>query len=47
MPTQHTTWIRLGLLGLPVYGLLTFWDSLNHRSRTADAPKRARYDSAI
>jgi hypothetical protein len=30
MPAENTTkWIGIGLLGLPLYGLLTFWSSLN------------------
>ncbi len=27
--TNTTNWIRAGLLGLPLYGALTFWSSLN------------------
>ena len=27
--TKTTNWIRAGLLGLPIYGLLTFWSSLH------------------
>ena len=30
MSAQNTTkWIGFGLLGLPLYGALTFWSSLN------------------
>src|SRR5215212_9632009 len=28
-PTDTTNWIRLGLFALPLYGVLTFWSSLN------------------
>jgi hypothetical protein len=27
-PPNTTRWIGLGLLGLPLYGALTFWSSL-------------------
>jgi hypothetical protein len=29
MPTNTTRWIGVGLLGLPLYGALTFWSSVN------------------
>jgi hypothetical protein len=46
VPTQHTAWIRLGLLALPVYGLLTFWDTLTHQpDMNADFEAYARYIS--
>ena len=28
-PTDTTNWIRLGLFALPLYGVLTFWSSLD------------------
>src|SRR5918993_2611520 len=28
-PQDTTNWIRLGLLALPLYGVLTFWSSLD------------------
>jgi hypothetical protein len=28
-PTDTTSWIRLGLFALPLYGVLTFWSSLD------------------
>ena len=28
-PTDTANWIRLGLLALPLYGVLTFWSSLD------------------
>lgn len=46
MPTQHTAWIRAGLLALPVYRLLTFWDTLTHQpDLNADFEAYARYIS--
>jgi hypothetical protein len=33
MSTPNTTrWIGIGLLGLPLYGSLTFWSSLHPRT---------------
>ena len=48
MPAQHINWIRFGLLTLPVYGLLTFWDSLTHQPDTnADFATCARYPQRV
>ena len=34
-PPDTANWIRLGLLALPLYGVLTFWSSLDpHPTRT-------------
>jgi hypothetical protein len=30
-PPNTTRWIGIGLLGLPLYGALTFWSSLEGR----------------
>lgn len=47
MPSHHTTWIRLGLLALPIYGLLTFWGTLTHQpDPNTDFEAYARYISS-
>jgi hypothetical protein len=47
MSAQKTAnWIRIGLLTLPVYGLLTFVDTLTHQpDMNADFEAYARYIS--
>ena len=30
-PTDTANWIRLGLFALPLYGVLTFWSSLDRQ----------------
>lgn len=48
MTTQSPSfWLRLGLLALPAYGLLTFWGTLTHQPDPgADFGAYARYVSA-
>jgi len=47
MPAPNiTNWIRIGLLALPIYGLLTFWGTLTHQpDPNADFEAYARYIS--
>ena len=48
MSAQRTTyWIRLGILALPIYGLLTFWTTFTHEpNRTTEVEAYARYVSS-
>jgi hypothetical protein len=48
MPSANTaSWIRLGLLALPVYGLLTFWSTLRPQSNpNEDFEAYARFVSS-
>ncbi len=48
MSTPKTTnWIRLGILALPLYGLLTFWTTFTHEpNRTTEVEAYARYVSS-
>jgi hypothetical protein len=40
MPAPNTTnWIRVGLLALPVYGVLTFWTTLDPQPDSAKDPE--------
>jgi len=42
-----TNWIRIGLLALPVYGLLTFWATLESQpDQTKDPEAWARFVSS-
>jgi hypothetical protein len=45
--TKSTNWIRLGILALPIYGLLTFWTTFTHEpDRTTEVEAYARYVSS-
>jgi MFS family permease len=47
IPEQHTTWIRLGILALPIYGLLTIWASLDPQPDQVKHPEAwARFVSS-
>jgi type IV secretory pathway VirB2 component (pilin) len=48
MSAQKTTnWIRLGILALPLYGLLTFWTTFTHEpDRSTQVEAYARYVSS-
>lgn len=48
MPAQSSTnWVRIGLLALPVYGLLTLWGTFTHQpDPNADSEAYARYISS-
>ena len=37
--TATTNWIRVGLLALPVYGLLTAWSSLDSQPDQVKTPR--------
>jgi hypothetical protein len=44
---KSTNWIRLGILALPLYGLLTFWTTFTHEpDRTTEVEAYARYVSS-
>jgi len=47
MPAANTTnWIRIGLLALPIYGLLSFWATFTHEpDRNTEVEAYARYIS--